>query len=480
MKRSLAALAVALAALVTLASCNETNNTFQPNTGALLSFLSPANATAGGSDFTLTLNGLGFVDKTVVQWNGQSRPTKFVDSSKVTATITAADIAKSGRVFINTLNPTTKSTDNGLSNTLAFIVDPSPNPVPAITSISPTSAVACGASCASASFTLTVTGSNFLAPAGGAGGSVVQWNSAQQTNLTPTSVTGTQIQVTIPGALIGTAGTATVTVFNPTPGGGTSPNGQKFTITPGPVAGHGGAAAEDAPAISSDGRYVAYTGGDGGHTQVFLRDSCEGADAGCQPRTILVSSAEDGSAGNGDSRSASISAEGRFVAFSSAATNLLKDSPSGHQVFLRDTCLGAGESCKPMTQLISTDLKGALTGTENLLPTISASGRFVAFLSVTPSHADGPAAAKGTAQPNSGFRQVFVRDTCLGAANCTPRTTRISLQPGDAPADGTPQKPALSGQAGRVALAGRDAMLFTRGTAIDDRVFLAVTKDPRD
>jgi hypothetical protein len=64
-----------------------------------------------------------------------------------------------------------------------------------------------------------------------------------------------------------------------------------------------------------------------------------------------------------------------------------------------------------VTQLVSTDAQGALAGTEAILPSVSASGRFVTFVAVTPSQA-----------ANSRFRQVFVRDTCLAASNCTPTT----------------------------------------------------------
>ncbi len=478
MKRSMAALVLALATVFAAGSCNETNTTFQRNTGALLSFLSPADANAGGGDFTLTASGAGFVEKTVIQWNGKSRTTTFVNSSQLTATISASDIASPGRVFVNTLSPARYSNDNGLSTPLAFIIGPALNPVPAITSISPTSATACGVSCAGVTVTLMINGSSFLPKTDPSGGSVVHWNSGLiQSDLSTTAISAAQITATVPGNLISAAGTATVTVFNPVPGGGTSPNGQPFTINPGPIAAHD--VAEDSPAMSADGRYVAYTGVEGDHSQIFLRDTCEGADSDCQPRTSLVSAAEDGAAGDGDSRSPSVSADGRYIAFSSAATNLRKEAAPGRQVFLRETCLGGAASCKPATQLISTDANGALSGTENLLPSVSASGRFVAFLSVTPSRATPKAGAKGAAStstaPNSGYRQVFVRDTCIGGANdCTPRTTRISIQPGDAPAAGARTKPALSGSARRLALAGRDATLFTRGTAVDDSVFLAL------
>ncbi len=61
MKRSWTALAVALAAVFAVTGCNDYGNTFQNNTGAALSFLSPSKISAGSPDFTLTVNGGGFV-----------------------------------------------------------------------------------------------------------------------------------------------------------------------------------------------------------------------------------------------------------------------------------------------------------------------------------------------------------------------------------------------------------------------------------
>jgi Tol biopolymer transport system component len=237
---------------------------------------------------------------------------------------------------------------------------------------------------------------------------------------------------------------------------------------------------EETPAVSLDGRYVSFAASQNGHTQIFARDTCLGADSSCQPRTVLISSALDGTTAGDDSHSPSISSDGRYVAFSSAAANLVPEANTGRQVYLRDTCFGASAPCNPSTQLISTDLNGTLVGTEGILPSISASGRFVAFLAVTPTHSTAEAVSKsGTSAPNSGYRQVFVRDTCLGAANCTPKTMRVSLQPGDGSGTGTtkPAGPAISGGAGHVALAGGSmATFFTRSVAVGDGVFLAITK----
>jgi Tol biopolymer transport system component len=230
-----------------------------------------------------------------------------------------------------------------------------------------------------------------------------------------------------------------------------------------------------------DGRFVSYTALQNDRAQIFLRDTCEGASAGCQMRTTLLSVAPDGAVANDESHAPSMSSDGRFVAFSSAATNLVENAPAGRQIYLRDTCSGAAPSCKPATSLISLDSNGALVGTESILPSVSSSGRFVAFVAITPSHSSNQNSAPDKMSPsgnNSGYRQVFIRDTCLGASNCTPRTARISLQPGDGAGTGTGAKsagPALSGSARHVAIPGGNAAtLFTRSVAVDDRVFLAI------
>jgi hypothetical protein len=490
MKRSWRALGVAFTAILAVTSCNDYGNTFQSNTGAVISFLSPTNATAGGGDLTMTVTGAGFDQKTVVHWNGQNLATTFVNSASLTAVVPAADTAKAGTYFVNTVSPHSGAQNNGLSNVVNFTVFPPPNPPPTISKLTPSCAVA-----GSSSFTITIAGTNFLPASDPSGGSQVNWNTATQTTLPIVgSISSTQIQATVLASLVATPVTANVTVSNPpvpnSPAGGGGPsNSLLFTVqtTACPASALATATsqaqiavAEETPAVSHDGRYIAYTAAQNDHVQVFLRDTCEAAAGDCRQRTILLSTAEDGAA-NDDSRSPSMSSDGRFVAFSSAATNLVAEAPPGRQIYLRDTCLGAAASCIPSTQLVSTDPNGALVGTESILPSVSASGRFVAFLAVTPSRSAGQGKAQGSAHANtglnSGYRQVFVRDTCFGAANCAPRTTRISLQPGDASStEEKPAGPAISGAAKHVALAGAStSMFFTRSVAVDDGVFLALT-----
>ena len=82
------------------------------------------------------------------------------------------------------------------------------NPAPTLTALSSTSATAGGPA-----FTLTVTGTNFVS------GSTVRWNGSARTT---TFVSATQLTAAITAADIATAGSVPVTVFTPTPGGGTS------------------------------------------------------------------------------------------------------------------------------------------------------------------------------------------------------------------------------------------------------------------
>ncbi len=174
--------------------------------------LSPNSATAGGAAFTLTVNGSGFVSGSTVQWNGSARATTFVSATQLTVAIPASDIASAGTANVTVVNATP---GGGTSNSASFTVNQQQNPVPAITTISPTSATAGGAA-----FTLTVNGSNFI------NGSTVRWNGNARTT---TFVSATQLTAAIPASDIASAGTANVTVFNPTPGGGTS-NAVTFTI----------------------------------------------------------------------------------------------------------------------------------------------------------------------------------------------------------------------------------------------------------
>jgi len=497
------AVAVAILATAWLAGCNDYNNSIQYNTGPPIATLAPSGTTAGDQGFLLTVNaqapfGYPFQSTTVIRWNGKTLATTMVDTGTLTANIPASYVTAPGRAIVNTYTPQSGTGNNGLSNSLYFYIYGTPNPAPTLADVTPNSASACGTSCSNASVTITVTGTNFV-PASNNGGTIVTFQdklTAQQqpAALTISSSSSTSIKAVIPGAYLANPDTGVISVINPPniPGGGQCTDstctklaggGQSaslnFTIG-GEAANTAAVIAEETPAISQEGRYVVYVSQQNQISQILLKDTCQGVSSGCSANVRVVSAASEGTTGNADSHSAVITPDGRYVAFSSAATNLVEGAPVGRQIYLRDTCIGAENSCKPSTTLISTDPSGALNGTESILPSISTSGRFVAFVAITASAVGKtPAGAGGQATPNSGLRQVFVRDTCIGAANCTPKTTRISMMPGDAPANGSkPAGPAISGMAKQVALVDeKSATVFTPTVAVDNSVFLAIPKN---
>ncbi len=110
----------------------------------------------------------------------------------------------------------------GGTNVLSLTVGGAPanNPVPTASLLSPSSA-----SAGSSAFTLTVTGTGFVS-----GSSVVRWNAVA---LTTTFIDSTTLEASVPAANVLSVGSASVTVFTATPGGGTS-SGLTFTISAAP------------------------------------------------------------------------------------------------------------------------------------------------------------------------------------------------------------------------------------------------------
>lgn len=175
--------------------------------------LSPSNATAGGAAFTLTVNGSNFVSGSVINWNGVALTTTYVTTVKITAQIPASDIASTGTANVTVTNPTP---GGGTSSIATFTIAGSSNPVPTIASLNPSYAMTGGPG-----FTLTVNGTNFISS------SAIDWAG---TALTTTYVSATQLTASVPAADIATSGSPSITVVNPTPGGGTS-NAATFTIS---------------------------------------------------------------------------------------------------------------------------------------------------------------------------------------------------------------------------------------------------------
>ena len=155
------------------------------------------------------------------------------------------------------------------------------------------------------------------------------------------------------------------------------------------------------PSISADGRYVAFTsdasnlvvGDTNGFSDVFVHDNWT-------DQTIRVSIAANGTQGNSYSRGTSISADGRYVAFTSSANNLVTGDTNGQEdVFVYDQESG-------QTTLVSVKSDGSQQNqSSSSRPFISSSGRYIVF----ESH---------FLTSNCGWAQIFIHDMQTAETMC--------------------------------------------------------------
>jgi hypothetical protein len=66
---------------------------------------SPTTVTAGGPEFTLLVNGTGFLTNSTIRWNGQDRPTTYVSATELQAQIPATDIGVAGTAQVTVFTP---------------------------------------------------------------------------------------------------------------------------------------------------------------------------------------------------------------------------------------------------------------------------------------------------------------------------------------------------------------------------------------
>jgi hypothetical protein len=131
------------------------------------------------------------------------------------------------------------------------------------------------------------------------------------------------------------------------------------------------------------------------------------------------------------------SSDHRYAILVLASTDGVTEMPgTTRNIFVQDTCLGAPSGCTPSVTLVSVGLSGNPADGESSSPSISADGRYLAFLS---------SARNLVASDTNGVADVFVRDTCLGApSGCAPSTQRISVATDGTQADGASTSATIS------------------------------------
>jgi hypothetical protein len=156
--------------------------------------IAPTSVTAGSAAFTLRVQGSGFANNAAVQSQGVPRGTAFINSTQLTAQVSAAQVALPGQINVTVANP---GPPPQTSNAIALSVVS----VPVISTIQPQVVLA-----GSADFTLVVTGTGYVA------GSIVKLNGAAL----PTTYGGaTELTATVTAAEVAAAGNLNITVSNP-------------------------------------------------------------------------------------------------------------------------------------------------------------------------------------------------------------------------------------------------------------------------
>src|SRR5262249_46465756 len=188
----------------TVANVEATLNTLLQGSSnmPILRAISPSSVPAGSAQ-TITLTGTNFFSDSRVQFNGSNRPTTFVSATQLMVQLSSTDVAQAGTPGLSVVN------SEGLgwtSNTLNFTITGGTPSSPALTAISPASALA-----GSSPVAVTATGTNFAST------SAVQVNG---TNLSTAFGSSTQLTASIPAGALSSAGSLAMTVS--TPGGGTS------------------------------------------------------------------------------------------------------------------------------------------------------------------------------------------------------------------------------------------------------------------
>ena len=206
--------------------------------------------------------------------------------------------------------------------------------------------------------------------------------------------------------------------------------------------------------LSADGRYVAFSSEasefilpfdtNGITSDIFVHDLSTGS-------TTVVNLSTTGAQGNAASNWPSISADGRFVAYESVASNLVPGDTNGrYDIFIRDRQIGE-------TTRVSLSSAAAQGNGDSRFPRLSPDGRFVAFHSLASNLVPG--------DTNSDW-DIFLHDRQTG------ETTRVSVSSAGVEGNGSAVNPTLSADGRLVAFHSGATNLIPSDTNANTDVFL--------
>ena len=386
--------------------------------------LTPNEIQSGSSGIDLSVTGIGFREGATMTWDGADRTTRYVSDTQVVASILSSDLETPRTVGVRVRNPEPTA---GASNELTFDivaaggVEPSGFPILITATIDespPNGPIVNGGLDWDGGFvTFASRASNLVAD---------DTNDAYDLFIRDTC------KRYIPDD------DCTPTTTRPVMGfGGAEPNGDIGWTDTSP---------EGSLAVSFNGRYVAFVSSannlvpddTNGVDDVFLVDTCivpSYPNLACTPGVIRVSVGNDGAQATAPASYPAVADDGRYAVFVSSDSSLVAGDTNGvADVFLRDTCRGAGVQCTPSTIRVSVTNDGSQANGASGEPVFT--GRYVAFSSLASNLVPGD---------TNGLQDVFIHDTCIGEPECTARSTRlVSVGHLSDPADGSSSDPQVS------------------------------------
>jgi len=181
--------------------------------------------------------------------------------------------------------------------------------------------------------------------------------------------------------------------------------GDSTTLVSGKSASNPSNGPSSEPSASDTGQFVAFASlatnlvsrCDNGLNHIFVRDR------NTKKFTCVSVNSSDDQA-NQDSHAPSISSDGQFIAFDSAATNLAGKCDNGlSHIFVRDVNAGT-------TRCVSVNSNNDQANQDSHVPSISSNGQFIAF--------DSAATNLAGSKCNNGFNHIFVHDRFTGTTTC--------------------------------------------------------------
>ncbi len=411
---------ILIIAIIVLPSCGDQTINFPPPT---MKSISPTTAQQNSPQITVTVSGNNFVQGTTVgvATTPTGAPagllTLFQDTNTLTATVTAPELATAQTLYFSVTTPQpgggTFPPMNQTKITFPFIVAPAQSPVPHITSITPTTTLAS----TSSEVTVFVTGSGFVPQ------SIATLN---QKNLTTIFGGPTALQAQVPAADLAAPGPVEIGILNPQPGGGVSNQVPLSVLNPVPTI-----ASVSPTSILAGGTPPTITLTGTGYVNQFTSINVNGTpflSTIASPTSAFIAlTAADLTLGGLDQIVAVNPPPGggasAIVTFAVNPTHLL-----GLPILV-DLAADGSQANAGICGGVANCQNGMLgLTTSTVAPSSSDTGQFIAF----------PSASHNLVLTDTNASSdVYLRDTCLGVAACTPITSVISLGPGGIAANGT-------------------------------------------